>query len=212
MARLRADGRDVHEIDTGDLKTPEPSSRRPRRRPSRRCGPAPTSSSRRRSSTDVGEVTPTSSSGATTGRPSLGSWSYDVADTKLARRVKAAAILQMCVYADLLERLQGIAPETVSVVTGDGVAHPHRLEDYAAYYRAAKARFEARIAEDAAAAQTIGVRPRCTYLSGARRPLPGLPVVVDLHRSSPRRRPPLDRRGRPREPPAASSSMPASGR
>jgi hypothetical protein len=52
----------------------------------------------------------------------------------------------MCVYADLLERLQGIAPETLSVVTGDGIAHPHLLADYAAYYRAAKERFEARCA------------------------------------------------------------------
>ncbi|MEW6224619.1 MAG: TM0106 family RecB-like putative nuclease [Chloroflexota bacterium] len=79
-------------------------------------------------------------------RPSdLGSWSYDVADTKLAKRVKAAAILQMCVYADLLERLQGIPPETVSVVTGDREAHEHRLADYAAYYRAAKRRFEERV-------------------------------------------------------------------
>ena len=44
-------------------------------------------------------------------RPSgLGGWSYDIADTKLARGVKASAILQMCVYADLLERLQGTRP------------------------------------------------------------------------------------------------------
>ncbi len=82
-----------------------------------------------------------------TDRPSpvLGSYSYDIADTKLSRGVKAAAIIQMCVYADLLERLQGVKPETVYVVTGDGIEHPHRLEDYAAYYRHAKARFEARV-------------------------------------------------------------------
>ena len=79
-------------------------------------------------------------------RPSaLGSWSYDVADTKLAKRVKAAAILQMCVYADLLGRLQGVPPETISVVTGDRESHVHRLDDYAAYYRAAKRRFEERV-------------------------------------------------------------------
>src|SRR4029078_1712350 len=61
-------------------------------------------------------------------RPSgLGAWSYDVADTKLAKRVKAAAIGQMRVYADHLERLQGIPPETISVVTGDRQAHAHRL-------------------------------------------------------------------------------------
>jgi uncharacterized protein len=75
----------------------------------------------------------------------LGAWAYDVADTKLARRVKSAAIVQMCVYADLLERLQGVAPEIASVVTGDGQLHPHRIADFAAYFRFAKARFEARV-------------------------------------------------------------------
>ncbi|HEX5012809.1 MAG TPA: TM0106 family RecB-like putative nuclease [Candidatus Limnocylindrales bacterium] len=84
-------------------------------------------------------------------RPSvLGDYSYDVADTKLARRVKAAAIVQMCVYGDLLEKVQGIPPETVAVVTGDRASHVHQLADYAAYYRAAKRRFEERIAGPAA--------------------------------------------------------------
>ncbi len=93
-------------------------------------------------------------------RPSrLGSWSYDVADTKLAKRVKAAAIIQMCVYADLLERLQGIPPETISVVTGDRASHAHRLDDYAAYYRSAKRRFEERVFPAGAA----GAPPTDTY-------------------------------------------------
>ncbi|MBI2775755.1 MAG: TM0106 family RecB-like putative nuclease [Chloroflexi bacterium] len=79
-------------------------------------------------------------------RPSaLGSWSYDVADTKLASHVKASAILQMCVYADRIEQLQGTPPERLTVVTGDAGVHPHRYDDYAAYYRATKARFEARV-------------------------------------------------------------------
>ena len=77
--------------------------------------------------------------------PALGAWSYDIADTKLSRGVKGAAILQMCVYADLLERIQGVPPETISVVTGDGVEHPHRLADFGAYYRHAKRRFEERV-------------------------------------------------------------------
>src|SRR5204862_2573506 len=37
---------------------------------------------------------------------------------------------------------------------GDGVAHPHRLADYASYYRAAKRRFEARVFETEAALAT----------------------------------------------------------
>jgi uncharacterized protein len=79
-------------------------------------------------------------------RPSaLGPWSYDIADTKLASHVKAAALIQMCVYADRLHQLQGLAPEKLSVVTGDSTSHPYRYDDYAAYYRSARARFEDRI-------------------------------------------------------------------
>ncbi len=77
--------------------------------------------------------------------PALGEWSYDIADTKLARSVKAGAILQMCVYASLLEGLQGIAPEWLYVITGDGVKHPHRTDDFSSYFRWVRARFDARV-------------------------------------------------------------------
>ena len=77
--------------------------------------------------------------------PLLGGWSYDVADTKLARSVKGGAILQMCVYAALLEGLQGIAPQWLHVITGDGARHPHRTADFAAYFRHVRARFDARL-------------------------------------------------------------------
>ncbi len=79
-------------------------------------------------------------------RPSrLGSWSYDVADTKLARHVKASALIQMCVYADLLERVQGVPPETLTVVTGDRASHDHPYADFAAFHRRVKGRFEGRV-------------------------------------------------------------------
>src|SRR3954454_11257363 len=73
--------------------------------------------------------------------PHLGAWSYEVADAKLARRVKAAALLQMCAYSEQVERLQGVAPKQMHVITGDGEHHPFTLTDYSAYYRALKARF-----------------------------------------------------------------------
>jgi uncharacterized protein len=144
LARLRADGRTVHEIELRDANTPDQL----------RAAQDETLAAMRRGEEVIFQAT--FFDGRWRGhadflvrrddRPSdLGSWSYDVADTKLARRVKAAAIVQMCVYADLLERLQGIPPETISVVTGDGTPNPHRLADYAAYYRAAKARFEERV-------------------------------------------------------------------
>ncbi len=75
----------------------------------------------------------------------LGPWSYEPVDTKLARKVKAAAVLQLCHYADHLERLQGVPPANVHVVTGHGASSALRLADYSAYYRQAKQRAEAAI-------------------------------------------------------------------
>lgn len=81
-------------------------------------------------------------------RPSaLGAFSYEVADTKLARRVKAAALLQMCSYAEQVERIQGISPERLHVIVGDRTDQSYRLADFAAYYRAVKARFEDSVAD-----------------------------------------------------------------
>ncbi|HEY3523449.1 MAG TPA: TM0106 family RecB-like putative nuclease [Candidatus Limnocylindrales bacterium] len=77
--------------------------------------------------------------------PAFGAWSYEVADTKLSKAVKGSAILQVCVYSDRLTSIQGLEPEHVHVVTGDGTSHDLRLEDYAAYYRTVKARFEATV-------------------------------------------------------------------
>lgn len=50
----------------------------------------------------------------------LGSFAYEVADTKLARTAKAKHIVQLCVYADLLKAVQGIDPPSLHVVLGDG--------------------------------------------------------------------------------------------
>jgi uncharacterized protein len=86
--------------------------------------------------------------------PRLGSWSYDVADTKLARGVKGGALLQLCVYADLLGRLQGVAPERLYVVTGDSTEHEFRFDEVAAYYRHVRRRFDARVGGGHAGAST----------------------------------------------------------
>ena len=52
-------------------------------------------------------------------RPSVwGPYHYEVADTKLARHVKAGAVLQICSYVDQLTRIQGVQPERMQVVLG----------------------------------------------------------------------------------------------
>ena len=74
-------------------------------------------------------------------RPSnFGNWSYEVADTKLARRLKVAALLQMSIYADRLAQLQGIQPDRIYVVTGDNETHEWRLVDVSSYTHRARSR------------------------------------------------------------------------
>ena len=67
----------------------------------------------------------------------LGSWSYEVLDTKLARETKAGTILQLCVYSHLVGSMQGTRPDYMHVVTpGTGfVPVPYRVDEYAAYFR-----------------------------------------------------------------------------
>ena len=72
-------------------------------------------------------------------RSLLGPWRYDIADTKLARRLKVPALLQMATYAARLETLQGVPPQWLTVVTGDKEAHPWRLVDVAPYARRRRA-------------------------------------------------------------------------
>ena len=47
---------------------------------------------------------------------SLGDWSYEVIDAKLATETRAGTVLQLCVYSSLLARLQGAMPQQAHVV------------------------------------------------------------------------------------------------
>lgn len=80
----------------------------------------------------------------------LGAWSYEIIDTKLARETKGGTVLQLCLYADLLEKAQGRAPEYVYVVAPWSSYEPQqfRYADYAAYFRKAKAAIEAATSAD----------------------------------------------------------------
>jgi len=91
--------------------------------------------------------------------PKLGAWSYEAADTKLARETRGGTILQLGVYCEMLEEAQGAAPERFHVVTpADRSAGPsgeptqvvrsYRFHDYAAYLRLLEARLEASVARD----------------------------------------------------------------
>lgn len=79
----------------------------------------------------------------------LGPWSYDIIDTKLARETKGGAVLQLCLYADLLEHTQGRAPDYIHVVAPWSNFEPQsfRLAAFAAFFRRAKAAAEAAVGE-----------------------------------------------------------------
>ena len=67
----------------------------------------------------------------------IGDWSYEVIDTKLARETRAGAVLQLCLYSDLLTKVQGIVPEYMYIVAPWSGFKPqqYRFVDYAAYFR-----------------------------------------------------------------------------
>ncbi len=76
-------------------------------------------------------------------RPStLGAWSYEVYDCKLACETKAATILQLSLYSNMVADIQGVMPEWMYVVTPGRDFEPeqYRTSDFAAYYRYVKAR------------------------------------------------------------------------
>src|SRR5215469_15995207 len=76
-------------------------------------------------------------------------WSYEVEDTKLALETKAATILQLSLYSDLLAKIQGTAPEFFYVIppSADFSREQYRVSEYAAYYRNVKERLANAVGE-----------------------------------------------------------------
>src|ERR1700722_5393446 len=73
----------------------------------------------------------------TTRASRFGNWSYQVYDCKLTRETKAATILQLALYSELLAHTQDQKPESMHVVPGGAQFKPesYRCDEYAAYYR-----------------------------------------------------------------------------
>lgn len=78
------------------------------------------------------------------GKSKFGNWSYEVQDTKLAQDTRAATILQLCLYTDLLSDLQGSTPWKMWVVK-PGTDFPKEdflYTEFHAYYRLVKQNLE----------------------------------------------------------------------
>jgi uncharacterized protein len=93
----------------------------------------------------------------------LGSWSYEVVDTKLSRETKGGTILQLSLYSDLLGRAQGRAPEHFHVVAPWSDYQPQSFgtDDYAAYYRRVKASLERAVQADEVVDVYPDPKPHC---------------------------------------------------
>ena len=67
----------------------------------------------------------------------LGNWSYEVIDSKLAKDTRAGTILQLCLYSQMIEKIQGVLPEYMHVITPENefTCHEYRVNDFMAYHR-----------------------------------------------------------------------------
>jgi uncharacterized protein len=99
-------------------------------------------------------------------RPSsLGSFSYEVIDTKLSKTDKAAYILQLCFYSELLADIQGGLPQYAHIVTGDMRLKSFKLSDYFWYYSRLKHDFLAAIQNLDSSNQYPEPCPKCSTCS-----------------------------------------------
>ncbi|WP_274597196.1 TM0106 family RecB-like putative nuclease [Microvirga tunisiensis] len=93
-----------------------------------------------------GAATATSSN-ASSARPTLGAWSYEVVDTKLKRKPDPKHVLQLCLYSDLITKTQSVAPEAAHLQLGDSSHFTIRLSEVSSYARHARRTLEAFLIE-----------------------------------------------------------------
>ena len=73
---------------------------------------------------------------------SLGAYSYEVLDTKLAQTARPRHIVQLCIYSALLARLQGLRPAYMYLFSGAGEKQRFRVSDFFSYCSHARQNFE----------------------------------------------------------------------
>lgn len=95
----------------------------------------------------------------------LGPWCYEVVDTKLASRTKASHAVQLALYADLVEAVQGVPPPALRVRLGTGREEVLRPADFVHYTRLAGRRLEDFLAqsERQTAAEPCGHCSLCDF-------------------------------------------------
>ncbi|MBX7492060.1 TM0106 family RecB-like putative nuclease [Qipengyuania sp. 1NDW9] len=71
----------------------------------------------------------------------LGSWSYEVVDTKLARTPSPKHLLQLALYSELVGRVQGKTPHEMHLVLGSGEEASFRSVEFEHTLRVARGRY-----------------------------------------------------------------------
>jgi uncharacterized protein len=71
----------------------------------------------------------------------LNGWSYEPIDTKLAREPRAKHLVQLGLYGDLIQTMQGRQPEKLHVVLGNGEEHSFAAKDFHYTIAASKDRY-----------------------------------------------------------------------
>lgn len=72
----------------------------------------------------------------------LGNFSYEVLDAKLAKVAEPKHIIQLSVYSELLEALQGLQPHAMHLFLGDKKTHSFSVSDFLYYVQQTQSRFE----------------------------------------------------------------------
>lgn len=73
-----------------------------------------------------------------TNQPSLlGHWSYEAVDTKLSRETKGGTIIQLCLYSEFINEIQGFLPKQFHVIVPWSRFEPQtfRTADFLSYHR-----------------------------------------------------------------------------
>jgi len=141
LARVRDDGRDVVEIalgDTWDFDTAAAHTVAAMRAGADVIAQATFVDGRWRGRADFLLKKP--------GLSNLGDWHYEALDAKLARAEKPTYVLQLCFYSDGIASVQGARPEHMHVFLGVGETRTLRYDDFSAYYRRVRRRFESALA------------------------------------------------------------------
>jgi predicted RecB family nuclease len=60
----------------------------------------------------------------------FGAHSYEVVDTKLSLEAKGRALIQLCLYSQLLEEAQGLLPASMHIILGDGTEERFATRSY----------------------------------------------------------------------------------